>query len=141
MTRPPEKADPAAPIAGEPIATLRLRLGPGDVRYGTRLVAGAKAVEIFGDLETEISIRTGGDEGLCVAYHSIEFLAPLQAGDFVEASAHVVATGRTSRRIDAVLYRVITADEEGLGTVLDPPVLAARATATIVGARRPDPTG
>jgi hypothetical protein len=49
-----------------------MQLGRADARYGNRLVAGAKAMEIFGDIETEIAIRTGGEEGLCVAYHSAE---------------------------------------------------------------------
>jgi acyl-CoA synthetase (AMP-forming)/AMP-acid ligase II len=62
-------------------ALIRLRLGPGDARYGGDLVAGATAMAIFGDLETELAIRTYGDEGLCVAYHSVEFLAPLRPGD------------------------------------------------------------
>lgn len=115
-------------------ALVRLRLSPADARYGDRLVAGAKALEIFGDLETEIAIRTGGDEGLCVAYHSVEFLAPLYAGDFVEATAVVVAKGRTSRRIEAQLHKVISAEPDGTGHVHDPPILAVRATATIVPA-------
>ena len=116
-----------------------MRLGPADARYGNRLVAGAKAMEIFGDLETEIAIRTGGDEGLCVAYHSVEFLAPLCAGDFVEATAVVVSVGRTSRRIEAELHKVISADADGTGRVHDTPILAARATATIVpGSRKKD---
>ena len=120
-------------------STLRLRLGPADARYGDRLVPGAKAIEIFGDLETEIAIRTGGDEGLCVAYDSVEFLAPLFAGDFVEAAAVVVSKGRTSRRIEAELHKVISADPDGTGRVHDPPILAARATATIVpGTRKKD---
>lgn len=111
---------------------LRMRLGPTDARYGNGLVAGAKALEIFGDLETEIAIRTGGDEGLCVAYHSVEFLAPLFAGDFIEATAVVRWKGRTSRRIEAKLYKVISAEADGTGRVHDPPILAVRATATIV---------
>lgn len=109
---------------------------PAEARYGRRLVAGAKVLEIFGDLETEIAIRTGGDEGLCVGYDSVEFLAPLSSGDFIEARARVVGVGRTSRRIEAELYKVLSADGEGSGEVHDPPILAARATATIVPARK-----
>jgi len=130
-TLPP--ADPDA----EPQSLIRVRLGPADASYGERLVAGAKVLELFGDLETELAIRTGGDEGLCVGYESVEFLNPLYAGDFVEARARVVGVGRTSRRIEAELYRVIAAGPDGVGHVEDPPILAARATATIVPARRP----
>ncbi|HET9436180.1 MAG TPA: hotdog domain-containing protein [Candidatus Limnocylindrales bacterium] len=121
----------------EPIeATLRLRLGPTDVRYGTTLVAGATAMALFGDLETEIALRVYGDEGLCVAYHSVEFLAPLRTGDFVEGRAWIVGRGRTSRRIRAEIHRVLSAGPDGVGEVSDPPVLAARAECTIVSGRR-----
>ena len=115
---------------------IRLRLGPADARYGGDLVAGATAMAIFGDLETELAIRTYGDEGLCVAYHSVEFLAPLRPGDFIEGRARIVTFGRTSRRIKAELYKVIGAEPDGRGSVLDPPILAARAEATIVSGRR-----
>ena len=115
---------------------IRLRLGPADARYGGDLVAGATAMAIFGDLETELAIRTYGDEGLCVAYHSVEFLAPLRPGDFIEGRARIVSSGRTSRRIRAELHKVIGAEPDGRGSVLDPPILAARAEATIVSGRR-----
>jgi acyl-CoA hydrolase len=132
------QADSGAETAPEPVeATLRVRLGPADVRYGTDLVAGATAMALFGDLETELAIRIYGDEGLCVAYHSAEFLAPLRSGDFVEGRAWIVARGRTSRRIRAEIQRVIAAGPDGVGEVLDPPVVAARAEATIVSGRRP----
>jgi acyl-CoA hydrolase len=119
-----------------PEALIRLRLGPADARYGGDLVAGATAMAIFGDLETELALHTYGDEGLCVAYHSVEFLAPLRPGDFVEGRARIVSSGRTSRRVRAVLYRVLAADAEGRGSSLEPPILAARAEATIVSGRR-----
>ena len=116
-------------------ASLRLRLGPADARYAGGLIAGAKVMELFGDLETELSLREGGDEGLCAAYDSVEFLAPLHVGDFVEAHAEVVARGRSSRRIEATVFKVLGSDEEGLAVVYEEPVLAARASATIVVGR------
>ena len=134
----PRLDDPARSL-GDPQpgdALLRLRLGPGDVRYGGDLVAGATAVALFGDLETELAIREYGDEGLCVAYHGIDFLAPLSAGDFVEGRARIVARGRTSRRVRAELWKVIEAEGDGRAMPVDPPVLAARAEATIVSGRR-----
>jgi len=122
----------------QPEALIRLRLGPADARYGGDLVAGATAMAIFGDLETELAIHTYGDEGLCVAYHSVEFLAPLRSGDFVEGRARIISSGRTSRRIRAVLYKVLAAEPDGRGSRLEPPILAARAEATIVSGRRGD---
>lgn len=127
-------ADQAAD--GGPTARLRLRLGPTDARYAGDLVAGATAMAIFGDLETELALRVFGDEGLCVAYHSVEFLAPLRVGDYVEGTARIVAVGNTSRRVAAELHKIIETHADGTGTVLDPPVLAARAEATIVSGRR-----
>jgi acyl-CoA hydrolase len=126
-----------APADGPADATLRVRLGPADARYAGGLVPGSKAMELFGDLETEIALREGGDEGLCVAYDMVEFLAPLRVGDYVEASARVVSRGRTSRRLYAELHRVRAVDEHGLDVSPDAPVLVARASVTIVVGRTP----
>ena len=121
----------------ETTASLRLRLAPSDGRYAGGLVAGSKAMELFADLETEIALREGGDEGLCVAYDMVEFLAPLRVGDYVEASARVVERGRTSRRIQAEVHKVLTVDEKGRNVPLEAPVLAARASVTIVVGQTP----
>jgi 3-aminobutyryl-CoA ammonia-lyase len=119
--------------ATDPVtASIRVRLAPHDARYAGGLVAGSKALEIFADLETELALREGGDEGLCAGYESIEFLAPLHAGDFVEARAWIVGRGKTSRKLEAELYKVLSVDENGIGGAEDPPVLAVRARATIV---------
>jgi 3-aminobutyryl-CoA ammonia-lyase len=136
----PQAAPPSrVPAAGdgEQVARIRLRFGPSDARYARGLVPGAKALEIFGDLETELSLLEGGDEGLCVAYDTVEFLEPLHVGDFVEATARVVSRGRTSRRIHAELFKVAGVDVDGVGQHHDPPILAASATATIVVRERP----
>src|SRR3954452_15615056 len=118
-------------------ATLRLRLGPADARYAEGLVPGSKAMELFGDLETEVALREGGDEGLCAGYDMVEFLAPLHAGDYVEASARVVERGRTSRRLHLELFKVRAVDERGRDASPPEPVLAARASVTIVVGRTP----
>ena len=99
---------------GEDDAVIRLRLAPADARYARGLAAGSKAMEIFADLETEIALREGGDEGLCVGYDMVEFLAPLRSGDFVEGRARVVERGRTSRRITAEIYKVLEVDDDGI---------------------------
>src|SRR4051794_8621528 len=130
------KTEPHSPD-GPPDASLRLRLGPGDARYAEGLVPGSKAMELFGDLETEIALREGGDEGLCVAYDMVEFLAPLRVGDYVEARAWVVSRGRSSRRLYAELARVVAVDHRGVDTSPEEPELAARASVTIVVGRTP----
>jgi 3-aminobutyryl-CoA ammonia-lyase len=113
-------------------AVIRLRLAPTDARYFPRTAAGSKAMEIFADLETELALHEGGDEGLCAAYDMVEFLAPLRAGDFVEGRARVVSRGRTSRRVAAEIYKVVAVDGDGVVEAQDGPLLAARASATIV---------
>ena len=132
------KRPPAAP-QGDEDAVIRLRLAPADARYAGQLAAGSKAMEIFADLETEIALREGGDEGLCVAYDMVEFLAPLRSGDFVEGRARVVGRGRTSRRITAEIHKLMEVDEDGILLPSDGPVLAARASVTIVVGRTPRP--
>lgn len=119
---------PGAPVA----ASLRLRLAPSDARYGQGLIPGSKVIEIFGDLETEVAIREGGDEGLCAGYEEVELLEPLFAGDFVEASASIAEAGRTSRKLDLQLFKVIAAAADGTARPIDPPLLAARGRTTIV---------
>ena len=122
-------------------AVIRVRLAPGDARYAGGLVAGSKALELFADLETELALREGGDEGLCAGYERVDFLAPLHVGDFVEARAWIVERGKTSRKLDAELYKLLSVDENGIGQVQDPPVLAVRARATIVVGTSPAPAG
>ena len=77
-----------------PTASIRRRLGSEDAHYGGDLVAGAKQLEIVGDLITELAMRYDGDEGLFRAYGSVEFLAPLFAGDWVEAHVDILRIGK-----------------------------------------------
>ncbi|MGE0065740.1 MAG: Rid family hydrolase [Solirubrobacterales bacterium] len=112
-------------------SVIRLRLAPADARYAGGIAAGSKSMEIFADLETELALREGGDEGLCVAYDMVEFLAPLRVGDFIEGRARVVERGRSSRRIAAEIHKVASVDEQGKLQASEP-ILAARASATIV---------
>src|SRR3954454_10731538 len=128
---------PELPPDGPADATLRLRLGPGDARYADGLVPGSKAMELFGDLETEIALREGGDEGLCAGYDMVEFLAPLRVGDYVEGRARVVSRGRSSRRLYAELLKVRAVDERGRDASPEAPLLVARASVTIVVGRTP----
>jgi acyl-CoA hydrolase len=105
--------------------------------YMGGLVAGSRSMEIFGDLETEIALLEGGDEGLCAGYDMVEFLAPLKAGDYVEATATVVERGKSSRKIHAEIYKVRSVDEEGRDASPPEPVLAARCSVTIVVGKTP----
>jgi 3-aminobutyryl-CoA ammonia-lyase len=118
-----------------PTALIRLRLGQEDAHYGGGLVSGARQLEIVGDLITELAMRHDGDEGLFRAYESVEFLAPLYAGDWIEARGKVVSVGNTSRRCEFEVYKVGAARSdisESAAEFLDEPVLTLRAVGTTV---------
>ncbi|MGH7727753.1 MAG: hotdog domain-containing protein [Vulcanimicrobiaceae bacterium] len=106
-----------------------------DAHYGGNLVDGARIVALFGDLATELLIRSDGDEGLFAAYDSIEFLAPVYAGDYLEAEGTITRVGNRSRAITFEARKVIAA-RPGRGPsaaeVLEPPLLVARARGTCV---------
>jgi 3-aminobutyryl-CoA ammonia-lyase len=115
--------------------TLRLRLSAHDAHYGGGLVDGAKNLALFGDVATELLIRLDGDEGLFRAYESVEFLAPLRAGDFVEAEGEIVAIGKTSRKLRFESRKVISQRPElsdSAADVLPEPIIVCRAVGTCV---------
>ena len=115
--------------------TLRLRLSAHDAHYGGGLVDGARVLGLFGDVATELLIRTDGDEGLFRAYESVEFLAPLHAGDFVEVEGEIVSAGKTSRkmRFEARKYIAPRPDVgDSAADLLTEPVVVCRAVGTCV---------
>jgi 3-aminobutyryl-CoA ammonia-lyase len=116
-------------------STLRVRIGQEEAHYGGNLVEGARVLKLFGDIVTEIAIVTDGDEGLFVGYDKIEFLAPVYAGDFVEATGRVIKIGNTSRTVELEAHKVIAAryDQSPSGAdVLEKPQLVVRAVGTTV---------
>jgi 3-aminobutyryl-CoA ammonia-lyase len=116
-------------------ATLRLRLSAHDAHYGGGLVDGARVLGLFGDVATELLIRRDGDEGLFRAYDSVEFLAPLHAGDFVEVEGEIVSEGKSSRKMRFEARKVIaprTDVSDSAADVLAQPVVVCRATGTCV---------
>jgi 3-aminobutyryl-CoA ammonia-lyase len=113
---------------------LRLRVGAEQTHYGGGLVDGAFVLKLFGDAATELMIRLDGDEGLLRAYSSVDLLAPVFGGDYLEVEAEVTRVGRTSRDIRFEARKVITLSSPSgsAARVLEPPVVVARATATCV---------
>lgn len=115
---------------------IRLRIGAHDVHYAGNLVDGAKMLNLFGDVATELLIRSDGDEGLFVAYDSVEFLAPVRAGDYIEAVGRIVAMGKTSRKMVFEARKVIAAAETpgqpSAADVLAEPLIVCRASGTCV---------
>lgn len=115
--------------------------------YGGNLVDGAYVLGLFGDVATEVCIRTDGDEGLFAGYSSVSFEAPVHAGDVLEATATVVRVGRRSRELSfeaRVVCRAAPDRGASAASVLDDPVVVVRAVGTVVvpaSAERPDATG
>lgn len=103
--------------------------------YGGALVDGAYTLGLFGDVATEVAIVGDGDEGLLAGYSEVRFLAPVQAGDVLEASCEVVRVGRRSRELRCWADVVARADPAGgpsAARVLDPPLRVVEATAALV---------
>ena len=65
--------------------------------YAGNLVDGAYSLGLFGDVATEMCIRTDGDEGLFASYSDVQFRAPVRAGDVLEVTAELVRVGTRSR--------------------------------------------
>ena len=65
---------------------IRMRMSSHDAHYGGNLVDGAKMLAtLWRVVATELLIINDGDEGLFCAYDNVEFLAPVFAGDYIEA--------------------------------------------------------
>ncbi len=116
-------------------AVLRVRMSSLDAHYGGGLVDGARMLALFGDVATELLIRIDGDEGLFASYDSVQFVAPVYAGDYIEAQGRIVRVGKTSRRMEFEARKVIAARPEigeSAADALDPPIVVCRATGTCV---------
>lgn len=136
-TKDESKTDPRIEAVGE--VMIRLRMGSHDGHYAGGLVDGARMLQLFGDVATELLIRLDGDEGLFRAYEKIEFLEPVRAGDYIEAIGRILHIGKSSRRIEFVAQKVVTPalPENGGKAVssanfLRTPVVVCRAIGTCV---------
>jgi 3-aminobutyryl-CoA ammonia-lyase len=111
---------------------LRVRVSEKDVHYAGGLVNGAWVLGLFGDVATEISIRFDGDEGLLRAYAGVDLVAPIHAGDFIEAAGKIVKVGNTSRTVELEARRyIVPADipeQLSAANYLEEPEVVAKAT-------------
>ncbi len=114
----------------------RVRLSQADAHYGGDLVDGARILQLFGDVATELCIQESGDEGLFRAYESVEFLASVYAGDFLEIRGEILQRGNTSRKMKFEAYKMIEASRDSHhpshATLLQTPVLVVKAVGTCV---------
>ncbi len=114
---------------------IRLRMSAHDAHYGGNLVDGARMLQLFGDVATELLIINDGDEGLFCAYDSVEFLAPVYAGDYIEATGEITQVGNSSRKMVFEAKKVIaprTDISESAADVLAEPIVVCRASGTCV---------
>ncbi|RQW79399.1 MAG: 3-aminobutyryl-CoA ammonia lyase [Geobacter sp.] len=86
---------------------IRVRMCQKDAHYGGNLVDGARILELFGDVATELLIEHDGDEGLFRAYTNIDFLAPTYAGDYIRAEGRITKIGKTSRTMEFEAWKEI----------------------------------
>lgn len=116
-------------------AMIRMRMSMHDAHYGGNLVDGAKMLQLFGDVATELLIRRDGDEGLFRAYDSVDFLAPVYAGDYIEAVGEIVEEGNSSRKMVFEARKVIVPRPDispSACDVLEEPIVVCRATGTCI---------
>jgi 3-aminobutyryl-CoA ammonia-lyase len=114
---------------------IRLRMGSHDAHYGGNLVDGAKMLQLFGDVATELLIINDGDEGLFAGYDKVEFLAPVYAGDYIEAVGEIVNVGNSSRKMIFEARKVIKPRQDisdSAADFLEEPIVVCRASGTCV---------
>ena len=139
-TGPADRTDRAGQ-ADQPDQRLGLRVvhrryvPSSHAHYAGNLVDGAYSLGLFGDVATELCMRTDGDEGLFASYSDVQFRAPVRAGDVLEVVAEVVRVGSRSRTVEfsAVVVARGRPDLSGSGAeLLAEPIVATTATGVVV---------
>lgn len=137
---PQSATEPVAMTASSPAAvgmavTHRRYVSYDRAHYAGNLVDGAYGLALFGDVATELCVRTDGDEGLFASYSDVQFLIAIAAGDCIEARATLVRVGRRSREMEFELWVTARGNPQrgaSAADVLNPPVLATSARGVIV---------
>lgn len=102
--------------------------------YGGGVLSGGFAMECFSDVATEICVRHDGVEGMFASYNSVQFKAPLFAGDIIEIEGALGRVGSRSRDIDFEL-RVVArrqSRDSDKAELLAQPIIAVTASGTVV---------
>ena len=103
--------------------------------YAGNLVDGAYSLAAFGDVATEMCIRTDADEGLFASYSDVQFLAPVRAGDCIEIEATLVRVGSRSREMTFEVRVIARGNPDRGGSsadLLDKSVIATTARGVVV---------
>jgi beta-lysine 5,6-aminomutase beta subunit len=138
LSRAPHRHPEGGRMSAEVGTTVvhRRYVSYAEAHYAGNLVDGAWGLGLFGDVATEMCIRTDGDEGLFASYSDVQFRAPVRAGDVVEARATLTRVGRRSREMAFELVVVARGDQsaasESAARMLDEPVVATTAIGTVV---------
>lgn len=116
-------------------SVIRLRMSAHDAHYGGNLVDGARMLQLFGDVATELLIMQDGDEGLFRAYEKVDFLAPVYAGDYIEARGRIIEVGNSSRKMEFEARKVIVPRpdiNDSACDVLEEPIVVCKAVGICV---------
>jgi 3-aminobutyryl-CoA ammonia-lyase len=116
-------------------STIRLRMSLHDAHYGGNLVDGAKMLNLFGDVATELLIKCDGDEGLFLTYSDVQFKAPTFAGDYIEAYGEITEMGNTSRKMTFEARKVVLSRpdiNESAADFLEEPIIVCTAKGVCV---------
>jgi len=126
---------PAGPATVGMTVTHRRYVPYNHAHYAGNLVDGAYSLAAFGDVATELCVRTDGDEGLFASYSDVQFRAPVRAGDCIEIGATLVRVGARSREMSfevRVIARGNAAKGGSAADLLDEPVVATTARGVVV---------
>jgi len=110
-------------------------MSQADAHYGGNLVDGAKMLQLFGDVATELLIANDGDEGLFRSYDSVDFLAPVYSGDYIEATGEIINCGNSSRKMTFEAKKVIIPRPDisaSAADILEEPIVVCKATGTCI---------
>lgn len=135
------QAGPAGPAGRATVGmtvTHRRYVPYSHAHYAGNLVDGAYSLAAFGDVATEMCIRTDGDEGLFASYSDVQFRSPVRAGDCIEIEATLVRVGSRSREMSFEV-RVVARGNPSEGSqgqsaadLLDEAVVATTARGVVV---------
>ncbi|MFL6109313.1 MAG: hotdog domain-containing protein [Marmoricola sp.] len=117
------------------VLTHRRYVSFSHAHYAGNLVDGAYSLGLFGDVATELCIRTDEDEGLFASYSDVQFLNPVRAGDVLEIRAELVRVGSRSREIAFTATVIARGTPEVSGSasrLLGEPLVATTARGTCV---------
>jgi len=115
--------------------THRRYVAYSHAHYAGNLVDGAYSLAAFGDVATEMCIRTDGDEGLFASYSDVQFRAPVRAGDCIEIEATLVRVGSRSRAMSFEVRVVARGNPVSGGSaaeLLEKPLVATTASGVVV---------